>query len=139
MKPEFGNLEQIKVLQKEENDRHEKSEYENWYKDLSPGAKAFDAFVNIDWAMGAIQETTKKVTALFNGRSPIEIMIDKSTGYDKGVLKGFLIFLEGAYEHLIKQFKIIGDDEQEIKYKELLKKIKVELKTEYKKVKAVDL
>lgn len=138
MKPEFGNLEQIKILQAEENKNREEKELADFYANMSPGARAFDAFVNVDWTMGFIKNMTEQITASFNGRSPIDIMIDKATGYDKGVLKWFLMQLKESYEHLIENFKVMGDEERENEFKGLLIKVKEALKGEYKKVKAVD-
>jgi hypothetical protein len=133
-KPEFRNLE----LQREENERREMQEAEDWYKNLSPQEKWFDAFVNVDWTMGAIQEKVKELTTFFNGRSPLDIMIDKSSGYDKGRIKGFLLYLKGAYEELIRNFKIMDDDRAEL-YQGLLEKINLDLKTNYKKIKEVKI
>jgi len=138
-KPEFGNLEHIKVVQKEENDRREKKESEDFLKSLSPQARAFQAFVEVDFAIGIIQHLTKKITAHFNGRSPIEIMFDKGTGYDKGIIKWFLLKLQEAYEHMIPNFKLMGEEEREKEYKGLLDNINEALNGKYKKVKPVEL
>lgn len=138
MKPEFGNLEQIKILHAEESKKREEKELADFYANMSPGERAFDAFVNVDWTMWFIKNMTEQVTAHFNGRSPIAIMIDKAVGYDKGVLKWFLMQLKEAYGHLIENFKVMGDEDRETQYKELLVKINEALKDEYKNVNAVD-
>lgn len=134
-KPEFGNLAQIAILQAEQKEKEEKFDYEEWYKTLSADEKWFEAFTCVDWTMGAIQRTVEDLTKFFDGRSPLDVMIDKSTGYDKGKIKGFLLYLKEAYEELIRNFKIMEDDREEL-YKGLLKKINIYLKTEYKNVKA---
>lgn len=135
MKPEFGNLDQIKILQKEENDLREQQEAEDWKKNATPGELWFDAFLNVDWTMGYLQTKIKEFEKFFGGRNPIEVMIDKVTGYDKSKIKAFLLILKEAYEELIKNFKIMEDDRAEL-YEGLLKKINEDLKGEYKKVKA---
>jgi len=130
-KPEFGNISQIAILQKEQREREEKAEWDNMPAD----EKWFCCFVNVDCIMGMIQTKTKELERFFDGRSPIDVMFDKSTGYDKGKIKGFLLWLKEAYEALIDNFKIMGDDREDL-YKGLLEKINVALKTEFKGVRA---
>lgn len=138
-KPEFGNVEQIRLLQKAERQIEDEKEYESLRKNMSPDEKQLDDEANIAWVFYCIDEMTKKVTARLGNRSPMDIIVDKATGYDKGVIKGFLTFLKDAYKELIKLLPKIGEDEQTEKYKALLEKIDIELKGDYKKVKATEL
>lgn len=130
-KPEFGNLEQIAILQAEQAERQAKKEWDEMPQD----EKWFCAFLNVGCTMGMIQSKVKELEQFFGGRSPIDVMVDKSTGYDRGKLKGFLLWIKDAYEVLIDNFKIMEDDREDL-YKDLLKKVNLALKTEYKGVKA---
>lgn len=134
-KPEFGNIEQIKLLQKEERKIAEEKEAKMYRSQMNPMEKYIDDISNIDWIMMMISDKIKNVTEKLNGRSPIDIMIDKTTGYEKSILKDFLLFLKEGYKELIKLFKRIGDKERHAQYVELLAKINASLETEYKSVK----
>lgn len=131
-KPEFGNLEQIKILQKELKRIEEGKDSKNYRRQMNPTEKYIDDLSNIDWAMMVIDFKTKEVTDKLHGRSPIDAIIDKVTGYEKSILKDFLLTLKDGYKELVKLFKRIGDEERHAQYVELLKRINHQLKTEYK-------
>lgn len=139
-KPEFGNLEQIKILQEEGREAREKAEFNSWYRDLSEGERYFYHFTNVDMAKGMIAADVKKIEKIYHGRSVIELMIDKSTLYDRALLKGFILRLKEGYEFLIDNFKKMGaDGAEELKeYTKLLKNIDENLNGEFKNIKAVD-
>lgn len=135
-KPEFGNLEQIKILQNEERERREAKEAIEFYKNMTPDERSFHAMVNVDMAMCSISEMVKELSDYFQKRSPIDIMIDKATGYGKGKIKTLMLKLKEAYEFVIPEMKLAGYKDMATEHTALLEKINTELKGEYKKVKA---
>lgn len=137
-KPEFGNLEQIKVLQAKEREIEEEKEAKDFYNNLSADAKYCDDLFSIDWCFMVLDLNVEAIKKRLNGRDPITKMIDDCTGYEKALIKKFLLDLKEGYTELIKLFKRIDDEERETEYKSLLDKINATLKTEYKKVKEVN-
>lgn len=137
MKPEFGNMEQIKVLQKAERAIEDEKETKNFYKNLPPSEKYIDDLASIDWVFMVIEINTKKITEKLSGRNPIDKMVDQATGYEKSLLKEFLTDLKAGYKELIKLFKRIDDTDRAEQYKKLLEKINTNLKTEYKDIKPI--
>jgi|GEM_PF-4834089 hypothetical protein len=138
-KPEFGNLEQIKILQKEQQKIQDEKDSKDFYKNLPPLAKYIDDLASIDWIFMVIDLKKEEIKKKLNGRDPITTMIDKVTGYEKGLIKSFLLDLKEGYIELVKLFKRVDEKEQYEQYQKLLDAVKLGLKTEYKNVKAVQI
>ena len=138
-KPEFGNLDQIKFLQSKERVISDDLEYKIMRKNMNPLEKAIDDLANIGWSHFAIDNLVKLVTEKLSGRSPMDIAIDKATGYEKGIIKGFIIILRGHYKELVKNYRRAGDEKAVCDYKELINKIDINLKGDFKDIKQIEL
>lgn len=132
MKAEFGNLEQIKMLQKEAKGIETEKYNKTYRKNMSPLEKAIDDEANIGWSFFVIDNLIKGIKEKLSGRSPIDTMIDKATGHERAIIKEFLTNIRIAYKNLVRDFRKTGRDEQVEIYKGLIKKIDADLKTTYK-------
>ena len=106
---------------------------------MSPLEKAIDDEMSIGWFHFVINNKTKALTDKLSGRSPFDIAIDKATGYEQGLIKGFLIDLTTGYKELIKLYKRTGNDAAVTDFKAILKKTNDALNGEFKNIKEVTL
>lgn len=138
MKAEFGNIEQIKTLQKEERRIQDEKDCKVMRLNISPLERAIDDEINLNWTYFFISNLTDMVKKKLSDRSPIDIMIDQATGYEKGIIKYFLTELYKAYQRLIKDLKRTGRSDEVENYTLLIKGIKYELKKDYKDIEAIE-
>ena len=84
MKAEFGNLEQIKMLQREQRDKEAEADSKRRKRYESPMEEFIDLEFDLGWhyfAISKIQEDLNKSKP----KNAIEIMIDIATGYSQGI------------------------------------------------------
>lgn len=139
MKPEFGNLAQIKLLQAEQKSVQDEVDYKTMRKNMNPLEKCLDSHANIGWSHFAIDNLKKLVQDKLKTKHPIEQMINKATGYDKGIIKAFLINLRGHFKELVKNYRYVVEDAAVEDYKNKIKEIDNALKTHLKDTKAIEL
>jgi len=85
MKAEFGNLEQIKLLQKEQRQRENDAEYKKRKKYSSPMEEFIDVEFDLGWHEFAISNIYESMN---NGKAltGLDKLIDDVTGASKGKL-----------------------------------------------------
>lgn len=79
MKAEFGNLEQIKMLQKEQRDKELAVEAKKRRRYNDPLEEYIDTEADLGWHYWCISETSKRLDEKSN-LSPIETLIDRAVG-----------------------------------------------------------
>ena len=115
------------------------ADYKVMVKKMNPLEKWVDTQANIGWSHFAIDNLKKLVAERLKTKSPIDEMINKATGYDKGLIKGFIINLRGHYKELVKNHRYLGEMEAVKTYKQKITTIDKTLKTILKDVKSVNI
>lgn len=136
---EFGNPEHIKFVKDAERQIAEDKEAKIMRKNMNPLEKFIDSHANIGWSHFAIGNLKKIVSEKLKTKSPIDEMVVKATGYDKAVIKAFLINLRGHYKELVKNHRYVDETEQAEIYKVKIADIDKALKGILKNVKEVSL
>lgn len=76
-------------------------------KSIGESAEVFEAYARIDYCYYALQEIAfEKPKQL----SPIELMIDKASGYDKAQQKEVFESVKSLFEEIIRSKKLIEAD-----------------------------
>lgn len=136
---EFGNPAHIKFVKDAERKIDDEKEAITMRKNMNPMEKWLDSHANIGWSHFAIGNLKKLVAEKLKTKSPIDEMIIKATGYDKAVIKGFIICLRGHYKELVKNHRYVDELEQSDIYKGKISEIDKALKGILKNVKEVSL